>query len=70
MQEKKQNALAVHEMNFVPNTWDSKIAKWISDLLSPPMVSVFGFALIGLAFNDPALWRTLGFYFLIALIEQ
>ena len=66
MQEQKNNQLAIHEMNFIPNTWDSKLAKWISDILSPPILSAIGIAIMGLLLNLD--FSIIVIYFLIVLV--
>jgi membrane-associated phospholipid phosphatase len=66
MQEKKLKELAIHEMNFIPNTWDSKLAKWISDILSPPILSAFGIGFISMLLNIK--FELVATYFLIVLV--
>ncbi len=66
MLENKTKEIAIHEMNFIPNTWDSKLAKWISDILSPPILSAFGIAFISLLLNIE--FKLVSTYFLIVLV--
>lgn len=68
MQEKNNKSLAIHELNFIPNSWDSKLAKWVSDILSPPVLSTIGIAAIGVMLNKEINWRVLGTYFSIVLV--
>lgn len=66
MKEQKNSSLAIHEMNFIPNTWDSKLAKMISDILSPPILSAFGLGFVAMLLHiDISIIAT---YFLIVLV--
>lgn len=52
---------------FIPAAWDKTLARWISQLGSPPLLAAAGLILCGQVINTWAAWEWIGFYILLAV---
>jgi hypothetical protein len=53
---------------FIPSTRDKTLARWISQVGSPPLLAAAGLILCGQATNTWTAWGWIGFYILETIV--
>lgn len=53
--------------DFIPMNWDEHLAKWVSDILSPPVLALSGIFLAAHAIGSSAAWWWSSYYVLMTV---
>jgi hypothetical protein len=50
-----------------PKSWDARLARWISDVLSPPLVAIAGLILVAYTSHSAAAWKWAGLHLVLTI---
>jgi hypothetical protein len=68
MEAERKYEMTMEPVDVVPQTWDRKIARLVSDIISPPFLTLVGAGIFAMALNTKPGWLWSGIYVFVVNI--